>query len=66
MRAYRVKWLWERSASMLAVFVLGSLVLGWFLPATYDLVVTFGICQMLMAVVVLVRESMSYAKRPSP
>jgi hypothetical protein len=51
---------------MLAVFVLGSLVLGWFLPATYDLVVTFGICQMLMAVVVLVRESMSYAKRPSP
>lgn len=40
MRAYLVKWLWERSASMLAV--------------------------MLMAVVVLVRESMSYAKRPSP
>ena len=51
------KWLWERAGFMLAVFVLGGLFLGWFLPATEQLVEIFAFGQIIMAVVVLAREA---------
>jgi hypothetical protein len=52
-----IEWLWERAAFVLAVLVLGGLILGWFLPVTQNAVFAFALGQIIMAVVVLIRES---------
>jgi hypothetical protein len=57
-----ITWFLKRSAFLLAVFVLGGLVLGWFLPATRDAVLGLALGQIVMAVVVLINESMKIAQ----
>ena len=56
------KWLWDRSGFILAALVLGSLVLGWIFPATQDAVMSFAFGQIIMAIVVLIKESMSFSR----
>ena len=60
--AHLRKWLWERSAFTLASCVLAGLIAGWFLPDTRDAVTALAFAQISMAVVVLIRESQSFAK----
>jgi hypothetical protein len=55
------KWLWQRSAFLLTIFVLGGLILGWFLPYTREEVVAFAIAQIVLAMVVLVKEDREMA-----
>lgn len=50
------EWLWDRSGLMLALSVLGGPVAGWFRPATDDVVVGLALAQIVMAVVVAIRE----------
>ena len=56
------KWMWDRSAFVLATCVLTALVAGWFLPGTQDAVQALAFAQIIMAVVVLIRESTSYTQ----
>ena len=58
------KWLWDRSGFMLAILVLASLVLGWSLPATYDFVVTLAYAQIIMAIVVVIKEVRALTATP--
>ena len=46
---------------MLSIFVLGALVLGWFLPATESEVQAFAVGQIIMALIVLFQESKKLA-----
>lgn len=52
----------KRSAFLLSICVLGGLVLGWFLPATQHIVTTFAYGQIIMAVIVLVQESIKFSR----
>lgn len=42
---------------MLGCFVLTGLVLGWFLPATYNLVFSLAMGQIVLAIIVVIREA---------
>lgn len=50
------KWFWDRSAFVLACCVLGGLAAGWNLPASQDAVVVLAAGQIIMAIIVVVRE----------
>ena len=56
-------WLWDRSGFMLAVCVLTGLVLGWGLPATENLVWPIAIAQIIMAIVVVIKEGPTIAAK---
>jgi hypothetical protein len=56
-----MNWIFRRSAFMLSIFVLGALVLGWFLPATESEVQAFAVGQIIMALIVLFQESKKLA-----
>jgi hypothetical protein len=51
------EWLWDRSGLLLALSVLGGLVAGLFLPGIYDVVVSLAYGQIVMAIVVAIREA---------
>ena len=61
MAKFARKWFWEKSAFVLAICVLCGLVAGWNLPATRDAVEGFAFAQIIMAIVVVIRESMRFA-----
>jgi len=48
--------LFDRSAFMLAVATLATLVEGWFLPATTDLIYVTATLQVVLSIVVGIRE----------
>lgn len=50
------KWLWEKSGFTLAILIFASLIAGWGLPDTANLVMAMAIAQIIMAVVVVVKE----------
>lgn len=54
--AFLQKWLWEKSGFTLASLVLAALIAGWFLPETRDAVTALAFGQIIMAIVVIVRE----------
>ena len=62
MASYARKWLWDRSAFVLASAVVGALILGWFLPGTRDAVMALAFVQIIMAFVVLIHEATSYTQ----
>ena len=51
------RWL-DMAPFLLGALVLGSLMLGWFLPATYDVVFMFAMMQIVLAIVVVIREGL--------
>lgn len=55
MREYVAKLL-DRSAFMLAAATLATLVEGWFLPATTDLIYITATLQVILSIVVGIRE----------
>jgi uncharacterized membrane protein YccC len=52
----KMKWFLDRAAFLLACCVLAGLVSGWFLPTTYQVAMTLAYAQIIMALVVVVRE----------
>jgi hypothetical protein len=61
-----VNWFLKRSALILAVCVLSGFILGWFLPTTQDWVLALGFAQIVMAIIVLIRESVKLSKEYLP
>jgi hypothetical protein len=50
------KWLWEKAGVTLAIVVLVSVVIGWFLPFLVALLLPLAIAEIALAIVVLVNE----------
>jgi hypothetical protein len=56
MSAFLYKWVWERSAFLLGTCVLAALIAGWNLPDTKEIVVVLAYAQIILAIIVVVRE----------
>jgi hypothetical protein len=50
------KWLWEKAGVTLAIVVLVSVVIGWFLHFLVMLLLPLAIAEIALAIVVLVKE----------
>jgi hypothetical protein len=58
MATFARKWLWEKSAFVLAACVLCGLIAGIMLPPSSPALPSWAFAQIIMAIVVLIRESM--------
>jgi hypothetical protein len=62
MQVFLRKWAWDRSGFLLAILVLSGLVAGWNLPDTRETVEALAFGQIIMAIVVVIREGLNIAR----